>query len=269
MKRAQFKPSQGRARERGGILITVIMVIVVMLLLAVPFLVKLSAENRSTERASRALSALSLAEAGVDKVMWTLDPLSAISTSDTERIHWDYTGTNAVGLIPMDPAQGLGIKTNDGRYMGSVRVVLTDPVGVAPNPQTRLLDSTGLVPFIAGNTVDRTVRVTLERFYKSIFDVGFFVDKYFYIRNSFFLDAYDSRNGAYNASLPGGGTNSLIPDAIFASNSYIADSGAGRENPGDGTWIIGQGGGSNEVYGTVMAGGEAAEAYISGPATNP
>src|SRR5512141_2534106 len=98
MKRSKREPGNERARERGGILITVIMVIVVMLLLAVPFLVKLSAENRSTDRASRAVSALRLAEAGVDKVMWTLDPLSAISTSDTERIHWDYTRTNAVGL---------------------------------------------------------------------------------------------------------------------------------------------------------------------------
>jgi hypothetical protein len=249
-----------RASERGAILVTAIMVIVVMLLMAIPFLVKLSAGSRSTERAARALMAFNLAEAGVDKVMWGLNPYTSPSGTDTEAIQWDFSGINAVGLIS-------GLKTSDGNVMGNVQVILTPPVGVAPNPQTRTLTSTGRVPFIAANTVDRSVRVTLEKAYKSIFDVGFFVDEYFYIRNSFFLDAYNSNDGAYGASLPGGGTNSLLPDVYFGSNSYISDT--NPRNPADATWTIESGGGSNEVYGTVMAGGDAAEAYNSGDATYP
>jgi hypothetical protein len=249
-----------RARERGGILVIAIIVILAMLILAIPFLFKLSAENRSTERAARALSALNLAEAGVDKVMWELDPYHSPSTTDTEAIVWDFSGINAVGLIS-------GLKTHDSQVMGNVQVVLTPPVGVAPNPQRRNLEATGLIPFIAANTVDRSVRVTLERYYSSIFDVGFFVDEYFYIHNSFFLDAYNSKDGAYGASLAGGGTNSLLPDVFFGSNSYIDST--HPNDPGEATWVIDAGGGSSEVYGTIMAGGDAAEAHNNDPTLPP
>lgn len=256
-----------RGREEGFILLTAIMVIVVMLILAVPFLIKLSAENRSTERASRALAALNLAEAGIDKTLWTLDPYAAPSLVDPERIQWNYQGTNAVGVMPPPANPPAYVKASDGRDLGFVEIVLTDPVGVEPNPQTRTLDSTGRVPFVGGRTVDRTVRVTLRKEYNSIFDVGFVVDKYFYIRNSFLLDAYDSDDGAYGAALSGGGTNSLLPDARFIANSYISD--PRPQNPAEASWVIESGGGSSEVYGTIMAGGEAADAYRDGTAQNP
>jgi hypothetical protein len=259
MKETSYPAKRNRRSERGSVLMVATMVIIVMLILAIPFLFKLSAGYRSTERGAKALSALNLAEAGVDKVMWWLDPFTYPSGSDLEAIQWSVVGANEVGVIP-------NMKTSDSQVMGNVQVVLTPPVGVAPDPQIRTLDSTGLVPFIAGNTVDRTVRVTLQRDYKSIFDVGFFVDQYFYIRNGFFLDAYDSRNGNYGASLSGGGTNSLLTDVYFGSNSYISDS--NPNNPGDATWVIDQGGGSNDVYGTVMAGGSAAAAHTEDP-SNP
>jgi len=261
MRQTVLDSGRKRARERGGILMTAIIVILAMLILAIPFLFKLSAENRSTERAARALMALNLAEAGVDKVMWELDPYHNVSTTDPEPIVWDHSGVNDVGVIS-------ALKTNggtDGKVMGNVQVLLTPPVGVAPNPQTRNLEAIGMVPFIADNTVNRSVRVTLQNFWKSIFDVGFFVDEYFYVRNSFFLDAYNSNDGAYGASLAGGGTNSLLPDVYFGSNSYISDT--NPRNPGESTWVIESGGGSNDVYGTVMAGGDAAEAYNDGTST--
>jgi len=260
MRQAVLDSGRKRARERGGILITAIIVILAMLILAIPFLFKLSAENRSTERAARALSALNLAEAGVDKVMWWLNPNTSPSGADAEAIQWDFTGVNDVGVIN-------DMKTSDNTVMGDVQVVLTAPVGVAPNPQMRTLTSTGLIPFVGGNTVDRTVRVALERYYKSIFDVGFFVDEYFYIHNAFLLDAYNSNNGAYGASLAGGGTNSLLPDVYFGSNSYI--DGTQPNKPGEATWVIDAGGGSSEVYGTVMAGGDAAEANNNGTGDPP
>lgn len=253
-----------KARERGGILVIAIIVILAMLILAIPFLFKLSASNRSTERAARALSALNLAEAGVDKYMWYINPDSDISkaASDTERLQ------RRLNVEP-ETYDILNLKTGDltQQVLGDVQIVLTPPVGVAPNPQRRNLDATGKIPFIAANKVDRSVRVTLEQYYKSIFDVGFFTDDYFYVRNSFFLDAYNSKDGAYGASLAGGGTNSLLPDVYFGSNSYISDT--NPQKPGDATWTIESGGGSNEVYGTIMAGGDAAEAYNNETAPNP
>ncbi len=243
------------ARQKGMILAVATMVIVVMLIMAIPFLFNMSSKNRTTERAQRALAALNLAEAGVDKVLWYLNPYTSLTGADPEAIQWDFTGVNDVGTI-------VGMKTDDAKDLGSVTLVMTPPVGTAPDPQTRTLTATGHVPFIADGTVDRTVRVVLRRDYNSIFDVGFFVDEYFYIRNSFFLDAYDSRNGGYGAALSGGGTNSLLTDSYFGSNSYIQDT--NPNNPGDATWVIGQGGESNQVYGTIMAGGDAAEAYNNG-----
>jgi len=255
------------SHERGGILVIAIIVILAMLIMAIPFLFKLSGQWRTTEKASHSLAAFNLAEAGVDKTMWWLDPDSNKSGSDDEPIQWDSSGVNEVGVIT-------GIKTglpnaSDDKVIGNVQVVLTPPVGVAPNPQRRSLDSTGMVPFIAGKTVNRTVRVTLEQYYKSIFDYGFFVDDYFYVRNGFFLDAYDSRlgDGSYGGSLPGGKTNSMMPDVIFGSNSYVSSS--NPQEPGDATWVVRQGGGSNEIYGTMAAGGDAAEAYNSGSSQIP
>jgi len=175
--------------ERGMILVVAMIVVVVMLIMATPFLFKLGAQNRSTERAARALSALNLAEAGVDKYMWYINPDSDTSkaASDTERLQLRPN-------VQPETYDILNLKTGDltQQVLGDVQIVLTPPVGVAPNPQTRNLEATGMIPFIAANTVDRSVRVSLERYYKSIFDFGFFVDDYFYIQSGFHLDTYDS-----------------------------------------------------------------------------
>ncbi|MDD8016169.1 MAG: hypothetical protein PHX45_10795 [Acidobacteriota bacterium] len=243
-----------RVHERGGILVTAILVIIVMLLIAIPFLFKLSAGHRSTERGARALMAFNLAEAGVDKVLWYLNPYAQTTGTDQEAIQWDFTGVDDVGVIN-------DMKTADNTVMGDVRVVLTPPAGVPPVVPTRTLTGTGFVPFVGGNTVDRTVRVTLQQEYHSIFEVGFFVDEYFYLRNSFLLDAYNSNDGPY------GGSNALLPDVYFGSNSYVNDE--NPRNPGDATWTIRSGGGSSSVYGTILAGGSAAEAYNDGTAPEP
>ena len=260
MRRFPFGNDGKKPHERGGILVVAIIVFLAMLILAMPFLFKLSGQWRTTEKSSKSLAAFNLAEAGVDKTMWWLNPDSDKSGSDDEAIQWDFSGVNDVGVIT-------GIKTglpnaSDNKVIGNVQVVLTPPVGVAPNPQRRSLDSTGMVPFIAGKIVNRTVRVTLEQYYDSIFDYGFFVDEYFYSRNGFFLDAYDSRLGDYTNGelLAEERTNSLMSDVIFGSNSYISD--LHPQNPGDATWVVKQGGeGNTQIHGTITAGGDDAEAY--------
>jgi len=264
-----------RARERGAILITAIMVIVVMLILAIPFLFKLSASNRSTERAARALSALNLAEAGVDKYMWYISP-----DSDTSK---DEFGTEPLQRkLPLLPEtydiHDLATLATGGltqQVLGDVQIVLTPPEGVAPNPKSRNLDATGMVPFVGGHTVDRKVRVKLEQHFNSVFEYGFFVEQYFYIHNSFFLDAYNSDYGTYGASLPLGvdalnsddNLNWHSDDVIFGSNSYME---ATKPNdPGEATWVIDAGSGSSDVYGTLAAGGSEAGANKTDPENNP
>ncbi len=223
------------SRERGGVLVTAILVIIVMLLMAIPFLFKLSANNRTTERAQRALAALNLAEAGVDKVVWDInrgwtspyDP-----ALDAEKIIWSMDGTSGT----IDP-----IRTSDSRTSGSVLFSLTpdpDPGGMTPGA-TRRLTSTGRVPFIADNAVDRTVQVVLERYFDSIFDYGFVVDQYFRIKNTqLTVDSYDSRVANYDPNNPGDlGFFAINSDA---PNSFIVDQG---------------GGGTVTVTGAIAAGG--------------
>jgi hypothetical protein len=238
-------------RERGGVLVIAVIVILAMLIMAIPFLFKLSGQWRSTERSSHSLAALNLAEAGVERTMYYLNPYSP-PLNDPESIVWTNSGANLVGFIN-------DVKSTNAQVIGDVNLLLGPPYGTAP--PRRDLDSTGVVPFIADRPVDRSVRVIMEQVYNSIFDVGFFVDDYFYVRNSFFLDAYDSSDGAY------GGTNSLLPDVYFGSNGYVPD--PNPRDPGDATWTIESGGGSSDVYGTIMAGGDAAEAFNNGSSTTP
>ncbi len=238
-------------RERGGILVIAVIVVIAMLIMAIPFLFKLSGQWRSTERSNHSLAALNLAEAGIERTLYYLNPETPV-VSDPESIVWTHEGSNLVGFMN-------DVRSSNAQVIGDVNLLLGPPYGTAP--PRRNLDSTGVVPFIADRPVDRSVRVVLEQVYNSIFDVGFFVDDYFYVRNSFFLDAYDSRDGAY------GGENSLLPDVYFGSNGYVPD--PNPRDPGDATWTIESGGGSSDVYGTVMAGGDAAEAFNNGSSTTP
>jgi hypothetical protein len=267
-----------RARERGGILVIAIIVILAMLILAIPFLFKLSASNRSTERAARALSALNLAEAGVDKYMWYISP-----DSDTSKAKLDLDTDRLQRKLPLLPEtydiHDLATGDLTQQVLGDVQIVLSPPEGVEPNPKSRNLDATGMVPFVGGHTVDRKVRVKLKQYFNSVFEYGFFVELYFYIHNSFFLDAYNSKYGAYGATLPSGvdalnGSDNLnwhSDDVFFGSNSYIET--ANPNDPGETTWAIDAGAGSSDVYGTLAAGGSEAEAYNNDtdtdPATNP
>jgi hypothetical protein len=63
-----------------------------------------------------------------------------------------------------------------------------------------------------------------------------------------------------------GNPNWHLP-ANFWTNSYISDTGHGTVNPGDASWAIN--GGGSEVWGSVWAGGNAAEDYINGVTTDP
>jgi hypothetical protein len=213
-----------KARERGGILVIAIIVILAMLILAIPFLFKLSASNRSTERAARALSALNLAEAGAEKVIWdinqgitsTYDP-----TADIERINWSLDGTN--GTIN-------SIRTADAQIRGDVAFTLTpdpDPVGFAP--VTRLLNSTGMVPFISDRTVDRTVGITLEKYFGSIWDYGFLVRNRFYMHNGIEVDSVDSGDPEpLDEQEPGSSGDFLLTENYSAGAFEVVAGGTGN-----------------------------------------
>jgi len=242
------KAAAGRsAAERGSVLVVAIMVLVAMLIIAIPFLFRLSAQSRTTEKGYRSEAAFHLAEAGVEKTLWRInEPFTDPSSTDAEAIQWTTDGTNQLGAIN-------DLKTPDNKVIGDIAIIQGPPSGTEPALMT--LQSTGQVPFIANATVNRTVRVNLERYYESAFNLGFFVDEFFYIHNAFGLDSYDSRDGAYGATLADGTTNSG-GSTIFGTNGYTP---ASRPNdPGEASWVIDAGGQSSQIYGTIAAGGDAA-----------
>ena len=192
MRQMVLDSGKKRARERGAILVTAIMVVVVMLIIAIPFLVKLSAENRSTERASRALSALNLAEAGIDRALWEMNqPYGVLN-----------------GIVSIDEnGNGTLVATNEvvGDRTGTFQGVITTNYDVEPNIRT--LASTGSMPHIANLFVNRTVSVNLEKYLKSIWDMGIFADEWILGKTNIFTDSFNSTKGSYKASLPGGMVN--------------------------------------------------------------
>ncbi len=252
----QRKTAPGKSpHERGSVLVVAIIVIVAMLIISIPFLFRLSAQSRTTEKGYRSEAAFHLAEAGVEKTLWRInEPFTDPGNTDTEAIQWTTDGTNQLGTIN-------DLKTPDNKVIGDIAIIQGPPSGTEPALMT--LTSTGRVPFIADATVNRTVRVNLERFYESVFNLGFFVDDFFYIHNAFSLDSYNSGDGAYGATLADGTLNAE-GSTIFGTNGYA---GMTRANdPGEASWLIDAGGGSSEIYGTIAAGGDAA---VDGDPTTP
>jgi hypothetical protein len=243
MREIPKKEIKMRPQERGMILVVAMMVVIVMLIMALPFLSKLSSQNRATVRSAWSLSALNLAEAGVDKFLWKvnysyyIDP--AKINPDPEKIVWTTAGSNKIGTIA-------SIETSDDKIIGNkleppiVSMILFPRVDNGALPATQLLESTGNVPFIASNPpapVKRTVRAYLEEYYDSIWEYGFFVNNNFKAQTQFGMDAYDSGDGPYGAP------NADL-DAYFGANSY--DYGAIDSFY---SW------GSNDIHGFLAAGG--------------
>lgn len=221
-----------RSRERGMILAVALMVTVVMLLMAVPFLSKMSAQYRASDRTFKSGSAFALAEAGIDRILWEMNQDYRIDGG----IIWDANGQ---GGLNIDDLRG-----DDGRLAGDVGVLVSPPMGAAP--QTRFIESTGIVPFVGAGTVSRTVRVNLEEYFRSIFDFGFFANDGFLASNNIQIDSYNSNNGPY------GGDNMLGPQGHIGTNAT-----------GTNSFEILRGGDftttSSALYGNVAAGFGASE----------
>lgn len=211
-----------RAHERGSILVVGIIITLVVTMMALPFLVKLSAQSSSTERGYRALSAFNLAEAGADRILWEMNRPFFISGGGGAIVA-DESGNLVFGPC----AETVGDWT--GHFQGTITE------NAAAVPITRTLTSTGVMPFMGSRTVDRTVQIALEKYYKSIWDFGFFVDQSFYIRQNFLVDSYDSRKGPY------GGANTGTY-GYFGTNGTVS-----------GSWSINQGT-SSIIQGAIAAG---------------
>jgi hypothetical protein len=204
MMRTRKKIFKGGAHEKGMILAVATMVVVVMLIMAVPFLFKLSAQYRTTEKGFKSSSAFDLAEAGVDRALWEMNR------------PFVFDG----GLVWNEAQQGSetipNFAASDGTVIGDISILVGPPSGGTPD--TRFIEATGLIRFIGDRTVNRVVRVNLEKYFKSIWDFGFFADTDVYVRTNILIDSFNSKNGAYGLNNRGNeghiGTNGTQDNAF-------------------------------------------------------
>ncbi|MGD2295185.1 MAG: hypothetical protein PVF22_05050 [Candidatus Aminicenantes bacterium] len=191
-------------KERGAALIIAILIALVMLLMAMPFLTKLSGEFRITEKTYRQLVALNLAEAGVERAIWELNYGNINS--------WE--GDDNLRILTISSFQASG-----GAEVGDIVIEVTNPGGDNPFIQSR-----GRVHHTGLTHVDKTIRVMLEvNGGRSLFDCGIFGDEGVEMAGNAVTDSYDSREGEYGDGNRGEeghtGTNASHYSCIFLRNN--------------------------------------------------
>lgn len=205
-----------RGRERGSILVVATIVIVVMLIMATPFLFKLSGQYRSTERGAKALSAFNLAEAGLDNTIWVLN------YGDIDA--WSGDNVQRTQTLP-------SLQSSDGKIIGNVNVIIANPSSDTPT-----VVSTGSVPFIGSNMVDRTIRAELEKGWEPRWHFAVFVDEYLSMAGNAFIDSWNPDNGPYDPKVHGTegniGTNATDPGEVLMINNttVYGDASTGPES---------------------------------------
>jgi hypothetical protein len=206
---------KSKNEEKGFVLIVGLIVMMVLLLLAVPFLYQLSFENRLTTKSYKSSAALSLAEAGVERTIWELN-YGDISS---------WTGDDTLRTMGISSFQAAG-----GNVIGDVGIRVVDPTADHP-----IVESRGTVPYVGAQEVIRTVRSELGGF--PPFKFAAFAEDGIMIDQGVAIDSYDSRNGVYDNSGNAGsegdiGTNSGDFSAIYMDNSadLAGDAVSGHES---------------------------------------
>lgn len=190
--------------ERGSVLVIALLVTVMLLILIMPFLTKLSGAYRLTEKSYRTLVATNLAEAGIERAIWELNYGSI----------WTWDGEANNRILELSDLQAAS-----GNVIGDVSVSIRASLGQRP-----FIESTGKVAHIGLTTIDRTVRVLLERLDSlSVFTYGLFGDEGLDVVGAAYIDSYDSRKGAYGGDNVGekghSGTNATFQGCIGLRNN--------------------------------------------------
>jgi hypothetical protein len=201
------KRFKGKHEEKGFVLILGIIVMAFLLLLMAPFLFQLSNQHQSTERASRYITAFSLAEAGIDRAIWELN-------------HGDITswsGDSSARELTISDFQ-----SSEGNVVGSIAITIFNPESENP-----VIEATGKVAGAAPVKTARTAQVVLKRGDPPpLFDYAVFGQETIDVNSNALVDSYDSRLGSYGGSNAGSsgnvGTNSTAYGSIdLAANAKI------------------------------------------------
>lgn len=199
-----MKGFEKRKEERGAILILALLITFVTLLIAVPFLFKLSGQYRNTNRSFKALSAFNLAEAGVERAIWELNHGDISS----------WAGDSSLRTLTISSFQVAG-----GTAAGDIEISVTNPYGETP-----VVVATGKASYSGDQTVDKTIRVALTRDRPLVVCAVFADERIEFNTNSLF-DSYDSREGDYGGPNVGQlghlGTNATSDGCVHIENAEI------------------------------------------------
>ena len=127
--------------EQGFILVLSVIIMTCLLLLVTPFLFQLSTDNRISQQFSKSYKALILAEAGVDRAIWTMNK-GDIST---------WSGEDDLRTLTISSLQ-----SSNGDVIGDIQIRVLSPEGENP-----VIESTGSVE-CDPQPLTRMVRVMLK-----------------------------------------------------------------------------------------------------------
>jgi Tfp pilus assembly protein PilX len=133
------------AREKGAGVAEAVMVVLVLMMLAVPFMSRVAINSSTAGTGSEPEAALCLAEAGVEKAIWELNEGA---WAGTENISADLT-------MAID-----GYETPGGAIVGDIDITLMPFDRAGGN---RLVAATGTVRLADSSELSKTVRVVLRK----------------------------------------------------------------------------------------------------------
>jgi Tfp pilus assembly protein PilX len=193
-------------KEKGAALFFSLLIGVVMVGLALPFLFKMNSQFHITEKSYKSLSALNLAEAGVERAIWELN-FGDISTWSGNLLERNLTLTS--------------VQTAQGFVIGSIDITVLNPASDYP-----LVMSKGIVPWRGDLSIEKSLCVSLTHGTESYFNFAVFGNEGFDIHGNTYTNSYNSDLGAYDPDNPGDsgdiGTNATHQwDVVLLNNTVV------------------------------------------------
>ncbi len=188
------------------VLVIGVIVMAFLLLLVLPFLYQLSAENRLTDKSFKSSTALSLAEAGIERALWELN-FGDITT-------WD--GDSSLRTLTVTSFQ-----TPSGNIAGDFEIKVYNPETKQP-----VVESRGLVSYSDSALMAKATRAELAEIKYDPWNFAVFGDDDLDFSSAAEVDSYDSNNGPYGGANVGAegniGTNGDLYGCIdMCSNSKV------------------------------------------------
>jgi len=188
------------------VLVIGVIIMSFLLLLVLPFLYQLSAENRLTDKSFKSSTALSLAEAGIERALWELN-FGDILT-------WD--GDNTLRTLTITSFQA-----PSGNVAGDIEIKVYNPETKFP-----VVESRGLVSYSDSALMAKATRAELAEIKYDPWNFAVFGDDDLDFCSAAEVDSYDSTNGPYGGANIGAegniGTNGTLFGCIdLCSNSNV------------------------------------------------